>query len=163
MKALNMLLDQIPSDAPDFVRTLQPDHAYSRVLTDFCAVHEVPTLSELLAAGAGRLFASVETTCPAADVYDAPRVDVPLRPKGDVAQKVLLRLGTEHIYADTTRGELERGSEMAMVAQLREADGDTLIFEPMLLGGPMVQPASDVQIPDAIWLGFAFGSCLSRT
>lgn len=157
MAAINMLLAGIPDDAPDFIRSLQTDHAYARVLTDFCAINGVPTLAQLLGQQKGQLFASVETTLPTPDVWDQQRIEIPVQPKGETDFEVRLRLSTDKIAADTTKSELANGSEMAMVAQLREKVGSVLIFEPMLLGGPMVQPENDAALADAAWLGFAFG------
>lgn len=162
IEIINSTIDKIPKDAPEYVRKLQVDQIYSRLLVDFCAVNNVPTLSQVLGQGWGGLFSSIETVAPTAGFYDADRVASDIHPKGDVDYSVRLEYSRTHIVADTLRSRLANGGELAIVATLRDSNRDVLTFEPLLIGGPMVQPSSPAVLPDAMFLGYSYGEIFAE-
>ena len=154
---VNAMVEKIPSGLPDYQRQLQVDHIYARVLVDSCAINGIPPLIRALAAEDVAAFCSVETCLPTDDLRDAARATTDVVAKGDSPFGVRLEYSTRHIVADTMWTRLANGAELAMVATLKDRAGDTFTFEPLLMGGPMLAPAAEVAIPDAMFLGFAFG------
>lgn len=156
-KLLNAEIERLPPNLPDHLRSLRIDHIYMRLVMALCATVDAPPLARLLANERGRLFCSVEEVAPCPDVHKMERVASAVRLKGAFPYEVKLEYSTAKIAADTTRMELANGSEIALVAEYRWREGDTLFFEPLVMGGPQLEPADPRAIPDAMWLGFAFG------
>jgi hypothetical protein len=160
MQVLNQAIEAVPAGLPDYQRRLQIDHLYVDALIRLCSHFGIQTLSQMLAASKGHLFASVETTLPCPEVYLDKRVSVELRPKFGTDIRLTLEFATERIVADTTRMQLANGAELALVAQLRsfEPESHEMVLEPLVIGGPTLEPASPLLSADeAMWLGYTFG------
>lgn len=165
VQVINEAVDQLPPELPDYVRRLQIDHIYVDAVITLCSAIHVPTLSQLLAAGNGRLFASVETVQPCPAVYEAERVSVEIDPSGTVDMAVALEFATKCVVADTTRMEIAQGSDIAIVGLLRRVDWSArrIILEPLIIGGPSLESASpDLPPGEAMWLGHSFGEVFAE-
>ena len=164
VEAINAALAQIPPDTHPHLRALQTDHVYVDALITLCSHLEIPSLSRMLSEGKGRMFASVETLAPCPEVYTAERVTSVILPKFDTDLSVQLEYATERIASDTTRMELAEGREVAIVAQIRHfsQQDKVLILEPLVVGGPSLEPAHPETVPDAMWLGYSFGEVFAE-
>ena len=85
-------------------------------------------------------------------------------PKFDTDLTVQLEYATKRIASDTTRMEVAEGREVAIVAQIRQfsQDDNVLILEPLVIGGPSLEPAHPEAVPDAMWLGYSFGEVFAE-
>lgn len=165
VRVINEAVGRIAPELPDHIRQLQIDYIYVDAVISLCSAIDVPTLSQLLATGTGRLFASVETTRPCADVYVAERVRVEIVPKGIVDMVAELEFATRRVVADTTRMELAQGSDLAIVGQVRRVDASArrILLEPLVIGGPSLESASpDLPPGEAMWLGHSFGEVFAE-
>lgn len=78
---------------------------------------------------------------------------------GDPQPAVTLEFDAARIAADTTRMELAKGGDVAIVGQVRRYDSTkrTVQLEPLVIGGPSLVPSSpDLSRANAMWLGYAF-------
>ena len=164
IEAINAALAQMPPDTHPHLRELQTDHLYVDALITLCSHLEIPSLSRMLRDGKGRMFASVETVAPCPEVYTAERATSVILPKFDTELTVQLEYATKRIAADTTRMELAEGREVAIVAQIRHFSqvDKVLILEPLVIGGPSLEPAHPETVPDALWLGYSFGEIFAE-
>jgi hypothetical protein len=140
---LSQEIAKIPASTPDWRKAVLVDHIYSQILLDFVGVHGLKTLEEVLATQSGHVFCSIVTLKPNDSVYGAERVAIGCEHSLRKGLKVELHLSTNRIASDTLKSGLAQGGEFAVVAQLREKQGDHLIFHPLLIGYPyLINPKS---------------------
>lgn len=140
MRHIDDILRDLPT-MPDHERRIRVAHIYTRALMALCKAWDVPSLGELIAAGKGYLFCSTVTVLPAPEVYTSDRAVSRIIIPGVESPTVELHYSTEHFVTDTTRCELANGDDgIAVVAQFYRRDGDKLIFYPLLIGGPWLEP-----------------------
>ena len=160
MEQVNHRLERIPAGMPAGLRAGQVNHVFTRSVLSYCDETAVPGLAEWLCHREGEVFCASVVLEPTTDVYsDKPtRVASVVRSPGNSAVPIELRYGTEHITSDTTRMDLHKGGEMAVVARLREVDGEVLVFEPIVMGGPwLVADGGDDPLPGgAEWFSSDF-------
>jgi hypothetical protein len=142
MRYVDEAIRNLP-DLPEWMRKTRIAHIYREAIVTFCAVVEIPTLSEVLAKNRGRMFCSTEELAPAPEVYREARAVSRIITPGVTEPHVELHYSTEHIIADTTRSELQKGDSLAVVAELHKFQGGKLIFYPLLIGAPWLVSKSD--------------------
>lgn len=153
MRLVDQLIGQIPA-MPDGLREARIDHAYAKVVLGLCNELKTKSLGQLLASGNGHMFCSTETFMPCADVYDADRVASEIIPAGNAEFRVQLEYSTAHIRSDTLRMELNRGDVLSVVAKFKRKKDNTLLFQPLLMGGPWMSH-EDEQISEwAMWANY---------
>lgn len=129
---------------PDYRRHIRVAHIYTRALMALRKAWDVPSLGELIAAGKGYLFCSTVTVLPAPEVYTSDRAVSRIVIPGVESPTVELHYSIEHFVADTTRCELANGDDgVAVVAQFHRREGDKLVFYPLLIGGPWLEPGDN--------------------
>jgi hypothetical protein len=106
---INRLVTALPATMPDYMREVQLDHIYTRVLIAFCTALNKKTLGELLSDGRGTLFSSIEQVGPCADVFEPDKRVVSIISKPGFELTAELRYTTTHVRSDTTRSELYSG------------------------------------------------------
>jgi hypothetical protein len=150
MELVDKFISQIPP-LPDGLLEARVDHAYSQAALLFCEAVKVKTLGELLASGNGRLFCSTEQFDPCPDVTERPRVSSTLRPAGNRDHEVVLEYSTAHLRSDTYRIRLHDGATLAVIAHLHRKSGNTLYFEPLIIGGPWLSHPDERIAAWAMW------------
>jgi hypothetical protein len=132
------------------------DHIYKNYLLGLCQGLKVKTLAEVLASGRGRMFCSTEKVLPNAEVYTKERTRSEVEPAGQSEYKVLLEYSTRRIASDTLRSELHNGAQLSIVAKLRRREGGTLIFYPLVIGGPWLWIQDEHWGDKLAWWGYHF-------
>jgi hypothetical protein len=119
------------------LREIRIDRIYTRVMLDFCEVHSIKSLAEVLASEKGHLFCSTETLQRIKTVYDAERVSTFVTTPGVKRRRVRLDFSTKHIWASTLKSELHRGAwRFSLIAQFHRNENDVLVFHPLVIGSP---------------------------
>ena len=103
------------------------------------------------------MFCSVEQNAPAPGLTADERATTRLLPRGETDVTVDISYAVSRVVSDTTKYQLSEGSLMAVVALLSSRTDDHLTFEPLLMGGPIIEPAAPGTIRDASWLGLSYG------
>lgn len=136
MRFVDQLIKEIPS-LPEGLREGRINHAYSKVMLEFCRAIEVKTLGQIIASGNGHLFCSTEQVEPCqGDIYHSPRLKSVISPQGNSEYSIVLEYSTEHILSDTLKAELQQGACLAIIAKIRGKEGNTLYYHPLVIGGP---------------------------
>jgi hypothetical protein len=139
---------QLPPSTPQWRREVLIDHIYSRITLDFCGVIGIKSLEQLLAEQAGHMFCSIVRLKPCPEIYDRSRIVIRCEHAYRRTLKVELHLTTSRIRSDTLHSGLSRGGDFAIVAQLVEKQGTTLVFHPLLIGYPYL---SDAESGELLW------------
>jgi hypothetical protein len=140
MRHIDDILRNLPT-MPDYERRIRVAHIHTRALLALCKAGNVPSLGELIAAGKGHLFCSTVTVQPALEIHTSNRAVSRIILPGVESLTVELHYSIEHFVADTTKSELVNGAEgIAVVAQLHRRDSEKLIFYPLLIGAPWLDP-----------------------
>jgi hypothetical protein len=126
---------------PEWQKVIRIDHIYKDNILKFCEIVGIKTLEEALATepGVGMLICSTETLGPCKNVYDSERAVNVWVPRGKYPKNVEFHYSTQHVYASTLREHLYKGSEISIVAELREIEDDLLVFHPILMGFPWLR------------------------
>jgi hypothetical protein len=96
MKIIDEAIRSLPS-LPDGLLRVRIDKIYADVALTFCEILPAPALSDVIAAGRGRIFCSTETLAPSPDVYaDRTYSDVIL--PGETDYDARLEYSTAHIH-----------------------------------------------------------------
>lgn len=152
-EAMQLLDAQIAALPPmaDWERSVRIDHIYTQFMLLACAHLGVPTLGVLLQQEKGRIFCSTETVTPSPEVYTAQRAVSVVIPKLESTRRVELHYSTRHISSDTLRSHLRQGEMVSIIAHLRGADAETLVFEPFIMGNPWLAPEGEEPDFDIMW------------
>jgi hypothetical protein len=152
---INRSIGLLPND-PEWVRRTKIGHVYTRVALTFCEVIGVPSLGEVLARGHGKIFCSTEQLGPVEGVYDLKRLTVPITVPGDIAYRVTLELGTEHISSDTLKMEIDRGGPLSVIAAMPQLRGEILSFRPLIIGSPWLETENPEWTDKIVWWGHEY-------
>lgn len=157
MDAIDRAISQLPPDLPEWMKAVRIDHIYKDVLLVFCKAVGIRTLQEVCLKQRGHLFCSVEKFGPAPDIYHATRTKNLWIPPFATKRKVEIHYTTKLVRSDTEKMRLHDGGHLhAVVAQFDHATDDTVVFEPLLIGGPWLV-AEDVKPSfDIMWHGYDF-------
>lgn len=150
MKIVDELTGQLPPH-PEWQALVRVDHIYTEVMLGFCEANGIPTLSQLLASGGGRMFCSTERVLANEAVYSAERTQSEIQPAGLSNYRVFLEYSTKHIHADTTRSELHSGARQSIIAILDRKDADTLYFRPLIIGAPWLRSENPQWADKVMW------------
>lgn len=157
MDAIDKAIAQLPPDLPEWMKTVRIDHIYKDVLLDFCKALGIRTLQEVYLKQRGHLFCSVEEFGPAPDIYRATRSKNLWKPPFVAKQKVEIHYTTKLVRSDTEKMRLNLGGHLhAVVAQLDHVTDDTIVFEPLLIGGPWLVAEEVKPTFDIMWHGYDF-------
>ena len=75
------LISRLPQ-IPEWQQEVRIDHIYKDVLLEFCNVHGIKTLENVLATGDGQMFCSTEQLTPCPEFYDVERAEIVWVPRG---------------------------------------------------------------------------------
>ncbi|MCF8719763.1 hypothetical protein [Nitrospina gracilis] len=138
MQLINSNIAQIPSNTPDWQKEVQIDHIYTKIMIAFCQTNEFKTLEEVLLDQNGHMFCSIVKTENCSDIYESKRVKVKCLSPTPSDLNVELHITTSRIRGDTLKSRLYEGTEVGVIAQFFQREGNTLIFEPLIIGLPMM-------------------------
>jgi hypothetical protein len=156
IQLVDHLISQLPR-LPDQLFEMRIAHVYTNVLLEFCKLHEIKTLGELLASGCGHMFCSTERLEPCENIYDVQRTKSVVVPAGQTDYQVILEYSTEHIFSDTQRMELHQGANLSVIATFRRRTANTLVFYPLVIGLPWLKDQNDPAIENwAMWYGHEY-------
>jgi hypothetical protein len=155
MRYVDDTIRQLPG-LPEHQADYRIDHIYKDYLLAFCQGLKIKTLAELLASGCGTMFCSTEKVLPNSEVYTAERTRSEIQPAGESAHTVLLKYSTKRVTSDTLRSELHDGARLSIVATLRRREGDTLIFYPLVIGGPWLRIQDPEWADKLVWWSYHF-------
>lgn len=157
MKIVDDMIRELP-DLPDWQREVRIDHIYKDVILKFCEVHKIKTLGEILHQGKGHMFCSTERLAPSENIYDVERAVSKWIPPGDGDGDYSVRFeySTKRIAADTLKSRLHTGAAISILAELREKDEGTLIFEPILMGFPWLRSPNPEWADKIMWWNIDF-------
>lgn len=142
---INRMVTALPAAMPSYMREVQIDHIYTRVLIAFCSALNIKTLGELLSDGTGTLFSSIEQVGPCADVFEPNKRVISTIDKPGFELTAELHYTTSHVRSDTTKSELHSGDRLALIAQLHGASADRAVFYPLVIGAPWLYADDDVE------------------
>ena len=151
MSVVDEMLTRIPPGLPEGLHRVRVDHVYNAVLLKFVEINEIRTLGQVLAAGNGHMFCSTEIVQPCSQIYDEKRVVCTIEPAGESSLQVQLEFSTEHVWSDTLRMELHRGSQLSIVATLSRKEGNILIFRPLIMGSPWLRSNDPTWADQVMW------------
>lgn len=156
MQILDSWIRSLP-ELPDWQRRVRIDHIYTRCFLEFCRKSDIRPLQDILATETGHLFCSTEKLLPCADVYDKERVVSIWDSQGVYSRRVEFHYSTRHIVSDTCRSRLHSGNKFSIIAELHEAGDEVLIFDPIVIGMPWLEPIEDINPTfDIMWWGSRF-------
>lgn len=155
MRLVDELIQRLPS-LPDWQREVRIDHIYKDVFLDFCRIHGVPTLLDLLAARKERVFSSTERLGSCPDFFDVKRAVSPWVPRGRTKYRVEFHYSTALVASDTLKGRLQTGSQVSLVAELHSASDKVLVFDPLLMGFPWLRTRDPKWQDRIMWWNYAF-------
>ncbi|MFN9620354.1 MAG: hypothetical protein ACK55X_11645 [Synechococcaceae cyanobacterium] len=150
IKVVDEMTTRLPPH-PEWQASIRLDHIYTDVMLAFCNVNRIPTLAQLLSAGAGRMFCSTEQLLPNGAVYESERTSSEIKPAGTTEYRVLLEYSTKHIHADTTRTELTTGALQSIIAVFNRKEGNSLYFRPLIIGAPWLRSEDPAWADEIIW------------
>jgi hypothetical protein len=119
------------------LREIRIDRIYTRVMLDFCEVHKIKTLAEVLASGQGHMFCSTERLQRVRNIYDAERVTTFVTSPSAKGHRIRLDFSTRHLWGSTLKSELHRGaSHFSLIAHFHRNENGILVFHPLVIGFP---------------------------
>lgn len=155
MRLIDELIERLPV-LPDWQREVRIDHIYKDVFLEFCRIHTLPTLGDLLAARKGRLFCSTERLGPCQNFFDVSRATNRWVPRGRCEYEVEFEYSTKLVASDTLKSRLHTGALISLVAELHSATSKRLIFEPLLMGFPWLRSRDPQWQEKIMWWGYDF-------
>jgi hypothetical protein len=158
MELIDRHIQELP-DLPEALREVRIDRIYTRAIVNFCDALGVHGLRELLNAGRGRLFSSVEVLEACPEIFgDQPRMVSRVKTPGIDQYAVELRYSRERVRSDTLRSYLHDENEHAIIARFHSRKENLLVFEPLVMGAPWLW-SGNVLLPedDAVWWSHAYG------
>jgi hypothetical protein len=155
MRVVDELISRLPS-LPDWQREVRIDHIYKDVFLEFCKIHGIKSLEEVLAQGKGHMICSTETVAPCDDIYDAERAVSLWVPRGESEYRVEFHYSTELVTSDTLRSEMHQGGEISIVAELHKVEGNILVFHPLLMGSPWLRSSNPEWEERIMWWNLDF-------
>lgn len=149
---INNQIAQIPATVPEWQKSVQIDHIYTRLLLQFCKINGINTLEQILLEQRGRLFCSIVKLKPCKELYSEPRAILEAEPFEGSNLKVEFHITCNRVTGDTLRSHLSEGGEFAIVAEHFALDGNKLIFHPLIIGFPYL---GDAATGDLSWTRYS--------
>lgn len=157
---VNMLASDISPQIPEWMRTTQMHHIYSKVALDICNKAGVKTLSEVIASGKinpGMIICSTEKLIGTEEVYEKNQVLIECIPSMLINYIVEIGLSTSYITCDTGRLELSQESEIGIIGQVEKSETDYIYIRPLIMGAPTLQVKSNNKPSFAYkWFGYDY-------
>ncbi len=135
---LNDDISRLSTSAPEWQKKVAIDHIYTRRLLEFCKIHEIKTIEQVLFDDCGHLFCSILRLKPCKGLYENERAIIECESFEKSGKTVELHLTTSRITGSTLKSHLGDGGEFAVVAEFFKLNGSTLIFHPLLIGFPYI-------------------------
>jgi hypothetical protein len=139
MSVVDSMVARIPATLPEWQMTVRIDHVYKDVFLEFCKIHGIKTLGEVMAAERGHMICSTETFAPCKNIYDVDRATSVWVPKRKYGRRVEFRYSTNLVASDTLRSVLYQGGQISVIAELHKATENLLVFHPILMGFPWLR------------------------
>ena len=122
----------------EWERNLRMDLFLTKLVLQYCKKAEVPALAAALYKGSD-MFCSTETLRPAVvSVGNRARSEVIMVGRGR-GSRVELEYSLEHIHANTLLDRLHTGFRIAVVAVSSHGSGNRVVWEPVLMGFPVLE------------------------
>jgi hypothetical protein len=154
------VIDKQIAQLPDtFQKQVRIDHIYTRIMLAFCNLLGIKSLEEILATGPGgpgQLFCSTEVLEPGPKIEDSNRAISLWVPRGSYGRRIELHYSTRHIYSDTLRWRLREKSSIAVVAELYQQSDEVIIFDPIIMGFPWLEPGDEHPDFSVEWFGYVY-------
>ena len=151
---INKEITELPS-MPDWERQVRIDHIYSKYMLHFCSHSGVKTLSELLSDGCGTIFCSTEKVEGCSNFLETERACNKWVPTGEYDYSVEFHYSTSLVVSDTLKCRLQEGDTISIIAQLSKKEGRKLIFDPIIMGFPLLYQDKDLNF-DVSWFGYDY-------
>jgi hypothetical protein len=130
---------RLPADLPDWQKSVRLDHIYARTMLLWCQANCVASLRQIKAKRQGRIFCSNEEIGPARAIGEG-RVSNQILLEDDCDERLEVQYSTRHIHGDTPRERLRDGGyTMSIIAELRQVNGNVVIFDPIVMGSPWLE------------------------
>jgi len=154
MQIIDELIAKLPP-MPDGLLEARIDGIYTNVFLQACGQLGVPPLLEVLAKRNCALFCSVETFGPCPELWDGiPRASNAWIPPEGLKQSARLEYSTDKLRSDTTKSRLATGHAMAIVGEITQATEDSVVIEPIVIGGPWIP--DDGASFDTMWWAYDY-------
>ena len=154
MQVIDSLIAHLP-DMPDGIKEARIDRIYTRVFLNVCEQTGIPTLGQMLARGEGAVFCSTEELAPCPEIWDELRCTSIWVSPGNSTREVVFEYSTDKVRGDTLKSRLASGHQISVVAELRQGTPTRAVFEPIIMGFPVVEPIQEIDW-DPSWFGFEF-------
>jgi len=155
MGLVDDLIRRLP-DLPQWQKEVRIDHIYSEVILEFCKIHGIKTLEEVLFQEKGRMICSTETLAPCKDFYDVERAVSVWVPRNECKYRVEFHYSTSLVASDTLRSRLHSGANISIVAELDRVIDNVMIFYPILMGFPWLRTSDPIWKDKIMWWNWGF-------
>lgn len=157
--AIDSAINDIPPSMPAFQKDVRVDHIYTQVALAVCDHLKVSSLGDLACSPTptrGQIVCSTDVLEGTESVYHEERASVRWVPDFEAPREVSFEFSTRHISSDTCRMQLSKRSTHSFIGRLVELEGTRLVFEPLIIGGPWLNPPPQGVNFDTMWLHYAF-------
>lgn len=141
---------------PDWMREVRIDHIYSRVLLEFCRIHDIKTLEHVLLEQKGQMFCSTFHVEPCPDFFDVDRATSVWTPSFPFETPVEFHYSTQRVRADTLKTRLHKGTILSAVGLLSSASERRIVFDPLIMGFPWLETNNPKWSDRVMWWGYRF-------
>ncbi|MBW2664198.1 MAG: hypothetical protein JRD93_20040 [Deltaproteobacteria bacterium] len=151
MRIVDEMISRIPP-LSEWQREVRIDHIYKNIFLEFCKIHGIKTLEEVLSEEKGRMICSTVTLAACKNVYDSQRaVSVWVPRSNDCKRRVEFHYSTDLIASDTLKSELYQGGDVSVVAELYSATEEVLVFHPLIMGFPWLRTSDPAWEDKIMW------------
>ena len=148
-QALDSALASIDPSLPEWRRGYAEGHVCTQCVLQLCRLKKVVSLIEFASAGVyspGEIVCSTDEFKGRRFQKNDERAEVSWRPPIKGLPGAKLKFSIENIVASTTRSHLQETSIVAHVSRFVRVEDDTLVFEPLVMGGPwLLSPKAGVE------------------
>ena len=144
-------MSEIPSSYLEFQRQLSANHRSTEFTLALCRARKVPSLIQFASErpNHGDLVCSTDEFRGKRFKGGQDRAEIVWKSPVQGLPAVKLRFSVSNICSDTTRSDLQGSSIAAHVSRFVGMEGDVLVFEPLILGGPWLR-AQDPDLSDEL-------------
>ena len=155
ISVIDKMIADLP-DAPEWMREVRIDHIYTRVMLDFCRVHEIKTLEQTLMDQRGDLFCSTLHVEPYPEFYDVDRATSVWTPSFPFEKPVEFQYATQRVRADTLKSRLHEGCNLSVVGLFAFVEEHRIVFDPLIMGFPWLETDDPKWRDKVMWWGNRF-------
>lgn len=141
------------SKGTDHMSRLRNDHLMVQMCMEICKAIGVKSLSQALieGPGIGQLVCSTEELEGNEKVWDSVRASNIVKLPFDYEQKISIEYRTQHIFADTTRGELSEGTTNSILGEIRNITAEKITIHPLIIGAPTYDHPQNAELIEKLY------------